>query len=94
MQHFLHLDLERTKITDAGLERLTDLTQLQARTGKRLESRCKICSTTQVRALVAKEPGKIFGEGEFELRDRLNQVGATVLEESVNAQAKKGVPRC
>ena len=47
-----------------------------------------------VRALVAKEPGKIFGEGEFELRDRLNQVGATVLEESVNAQAKKGVPRC
>jgi len=47
-----------------------------------------------VRAIVAKEPGEIFGAGEFELRDRLNQVGATILEESVNAQAKKGVHRC
>lgn len=45
-----------------------------------------------VRALVAKAPGEILGPGEFELRDRLNQFGATVLEESLNAQAKKGVP--
>ena len=47
-----------------------------------------------VRAMVAKAPGEIFGPGEFELRDRLNQFGATVLEESVNAQAKKGIPGC
>lgn len=45
-----------------------------------------------VRAMIAKPPEEIFGAGEFELRDRLNQVGATVLEEAVNAQAKKGVP--
>jgi hypothetical protein len=45
-----------------------------------------------VRAMVAKAPQEIFGSGEFELRDRLNQFGATVLEESVNAQAKKGIP--
>ena len=46
-----------------------------------------------VRAMVAKAPEEIFGAGEFELRDRLNQFGAMVLEESVNAQAKKGVSR-
>lgn len=43
-----------------------------------------------VRALMAKAPEEIFGPREFELRDRLNEFGATVLEESVNAQAKKG----
>ena len=47
-----------------------------------------------VRALIVKAPEELFGAGEFELRDRLNQVGVTVLEESVNAQAKKGVPGC
>ena len=45
-----------------------------------------------VRAMVAQAPEEILGPGEFELRDRLNQFGATVLEESINAQAKKGVP--
>lgn len=45
-----------------------------------------------VRAMIVKAPEELFGAGEFELRDRLNQVGVTVLEESVNAQAKKGVP--
>ena len=47
-----------------------------------------------VRALIVKAPEELFGAVEFELRDRLNQVGVTVLEESVNAQAKKGVPGC
>lgn len=45
-----------------------------------------------VRAMIVKAPEELFGAGEFELRDRLNQVGVMVLEESVNAQAKKGVP--
>lgn len=44
-----------------------------------------------VRTMVGKAPEELFGPGEFELRDRLNQVGATILEESANAQAKKGV---
>lgn len=45
-----------------------------------------------VRSMIVKAPEELFGAGEFELRDRLNQVGVTILEESVNAQAKKGVP--
>lgn len=44
-----------------------------------------------VRALMGTAPAELFGPGEFELRDRLNQVGATILKESVNAQVKKGV---
>jgi hypothetical protein len=44
-----------------------------------------------VRAMVGKAPEELFGPGEFELRDRLNQVGTTILEEAANAQAKKGV---
>lgn len=47
-----------------------------------------------VRALIVKAPEELFGAGEFELRDRLNQVGVAVLEEAVNARAKKGVPGC
>lgn len=47
-----------------------------------------------VRAMIAKAPEENLGPGEFELRDRLNQFGATVLEESINAQAKKGAPGC
>jgi hypothetical protein len=46
-----------------------------------------------VRSLVGCPVEEIFGPGEFELRDRLNKVGATLVEESVNERAKKGVPR-
>lgn len=46
-----------------------------------------------VRSLVGCPAEEIFGPGEFELRDRLNKVGATLVQESVNERAKKGVPR-
>jgi hypothetical protein len=35
----------------------------------------------------------LLGRGEFALRDRLNQVGAKVLETAVNERSKKGIPR-
>ena len=46
-----------------------------------------------VRHMVGTPVHEIFGAGEFELRDRLNDVGAKVLQESANERAKKGVPR-
>lgn len=61
---------------------------------ERIQDKVKDEVLDMVRGLVAKAPEEIFGAGEFELRDRLNQVGATILAESVNAQAKKGVPGC
>lgn len=45
------------------------------------------------RLMASKEPHEIFGKGEFELRDKLNAVGATIVAESANERAKKGVPR-
>jgi hypothetical protein len=44
--------------------------------------------------LMASQPDEeLLGRGEFALRDRLNQVGAKVLETSVNERAKKGIHR-
>ena len=43
--------------------------------------------------MVSKADHELFGRGEVELRDKLNEVGAKVLETSANERAKKGVPR-
>jgi hypothetical protein len=45
------------------------------------------------RLMASKPDHELFGRGEFELRDKLNEVGAKVLETSTNERAKKGVPR-
>lgn len=45
------------------------------------------------RLMASKEDHEIFGPGEFELRDKLNDVGATILAESANERSKKGVLR-
>lgn len=44
-----------------------------------------------VRLMMSKADHEIFGPGEFELRDKLNQFGAMVVEEAANERAKKGV---
>jgi hypothetical protein len=42
--------------------------------------------------LMAGQPdSELLGRGEFELRDKLNEVGAKVLETAVNERAKKRV---
>jgi hypothetical protein len=45
-----------------------------------------------VRLMASKADHEIFGAAEFELRDKLNTVGATIVAESANERAKKGVP--
>jgi hypothetical protein len=42
--------------------------------------------------LASQADHELFGKGEFELRDKLNEVGATILTEAANQRAKKGVP--
>ena len=44
------------------------------------------------RLMASKADHEIFGPGEFELRDRLNELGAKIVAESANERAKKGVP--
>ncbi len=46
-----------------------------------------------VRLMMSKADHEIFGPGEFELRDKLNEFGAMVVAEAANERAKKGVPR-
>lgn len=46
-----------------------------------------------VRLMVSQPDHELFGRGEFELRDKLHELGAKVLETSANERAKKGVPR-
>jgi tRNA A37 N6-isopentenylltransferase MiaA len=46
-----------------------------------------------VRLMVSKPDHELFGRGEFELRDKLNELGAKVLETSANERVKKGLPR-
>lgn len=48
---------------------------------------------TMARLIASKPDREIFGRGEFELRDKLNAVGATLLEEAANERSKKGVLR-
>ena len=43
------------------------------------------------RLMASKADHEIFGPGEFELRDKLNKVGATIVAEAANERAKKGV---
>jgi hypothetical protein len=45
------------------------------------------------RLMASKPDHELFGRGEFELRDKLHELGAKVLETSANERAKKGVPR-
>ncbi len=44
------------------------------------------------RLMASQADHEIFGPGEFALRDKLNEVGATIVAESANERAKKGVP--
>lgn len=42
------------------------------------------------RLLAAKRPQEILGPGEFEIRDHLNEMGASLVETALNERAKKG----
>lgn len=44
------------------------------------------------RLMASKKTNEILGPGEFQLRDRLNEVGVGVVEAALNERAKKGVP--
>ena len=46
------------------------------------------------RMLASKEDGQLFGQNEFELRDRVHALGAEALEQAAAERSKKGVPGC
>jgi hypothetical protein len=73
------------------------LTQEQEELAQRIYQRLQVKLNEEllamVRLMASKAEHEIFGPGEFELRDKLNQVGATIAQEAANERSKKGVPR-
>ncbi|MGH9817775.1 MAG: hypothetical protein ACRD6I_17010 [Candidatus Acidiferrales bacterium] len=67
--------------------------ELAQRIYQRLRTKVDDELLAMVRLMASKPDHEIFGKGEFELRDKLHEVGATIVAESANERAKKGVPR-
>jgi hypothetical protein len=74
-----------------------ELTQEQEELAQRIYQRLQVKMNEELlamaRLMASKADHEIFGKGEFELRDKLNQVGATIAQEAANERSKKGVPR-
>jgi len=67
--------------------------ELAQRIYQRLQRKMNEELLAMARLMASKADHEIFGKGEFELRDKLNQVGATIVAETANERSKKGVPR-
>ena len=67
--------------------------ELAQRIYERLQSRMNTELLAMARLMASKADHEIFGKGEFELREKLNQVGATIVAETANERSKKGVRR-
>jgi len=67
--------------------------ELAQRVYERIRGKADEELLAMVRLMMSKADHEIFGPGEFELRDKLNEFGATIVAEAANERAKKGVPR-
>ena len=76
-----------------AVELSEDQEELAQRIYQRLRTKMNEELLAMARLMASKADHEIFGKGEFELRDKLNQVGATLLSEAANERSKKGVPR-
>jgi len=77
----------------ASVELSQEQEELAQRIYQRLRTKMDEELLAMARLMAAKADHEIFGKGEFELRDKLNEVGATIVAESANERAKKGVLR-
>lgn len=75
------------------VELSADQEALAQRIFEKLKSTAEAELMGMVRLMVSKPDHELFGRGEFELRDKLNEFGAKVLETSANERVKKGLPR-
>lgn len=77
----------------AAVELTQEQEELAQRIYLRIEGKIKEELLGMARLMASKADHEIFGQGEFELRDKLNQVGATIAQAAANERSKKGVPR-
>jgi len=81
------------KQTRSVVELSADQEALAQRIYEKLQTTMQEELLAMARLMVSKPDHELFGRGEFELRDKLHELGAKVLETSANERAKKGVPR-
>ena len=83
---------QQTSVKQTG-----DVTSEQEELAQRIYARLRVKMDEELlamaRLMASQADHEIFGKGEFELRDKLNEVGATIVAEAANERAKKGVPR-
>ncbi len=85
--------MKKTQTQGQALELSAEQEEEAQRIYQRIKNKVDEELLDMVRHMVGKPAHEIFGVGEFELRDKLNEVGAKILQESANERAKKGVPR-
>jgi hypothetical protein len=87
---------KRAKGEVEAVELSPEQEEMAQRVCARMEEKMLAAVRQMVRRLVGRKPEEIFGPGEFELRDGLHRIGASVMEETVNerAKSKKGVLGC
>jgi hypothetical protein len=85
--------MTRTNRQRQAVELSAEQEELAQRIYQRLQSKMDEELLAMARLMASKADHEIFGPGEFELRNKLNDVGATILEESANERSKKGVLR-
>ena len=85
--------MRKPRPTEAPRELSAEQEELAQRIYQRLQAKLNEELLDMARLMASKADHEIFGKGEFELRDKLNQVGATITQEAANERSKKGVPR-
>lgn len=83
----------KQRLSTSAVELTEEQEKLAQRIYQRLQAKMDEELLAMARLMAAKADHEIFGKGEFELRDKLNQVGATIVAEAANERSKKGVPR-
>ena len=85
--------MAKQRSTQAAVELSQEQEELAQRIYQRLRTKMDEELLAMALLMAGKADHEIFGPGEFELRDKLNAVGATIVAESANERAKKGVLR-
>lgn len=77
----------------ASVELSADQEELARAIYERIRTKMDEELLAMARLMASKADHEIFGKGEFELRDKLNEAGATIVQEAANERSKKGVLR-
>lgn len=85
--------MSRQSAAGAAVSLSVEQEELAQRIYERLRIKMDEELLAMTRLMAGQADHEIFGPGEFKLRDKLNEVGATIVAEVANERSKKGVLR-